>query len=105
MSSLADANDMNCAACGKGGDDLKGCTACKLVKYCNASCQRVHWPKHKKECKKRAAELHDEALFKQHPPRDECDICMLTLPLLAAEQKYHHVVGKCYATDASMQLT
>ena len=28
----------------------------------------------------RAAELHDEALFKEHPPRDECPICFLTLP-------------------------
>ena len=27
-----------CAACGKeGGDTLKACTACKLVKYCNRS--------------------------------------------------------------------
>ena len=25
-----------CAACGKGGDGLKTCNACKLVKYCNA---------------------------------------------------------------------
>ena len=35
-------NQSNCAACGKGSDDLKGCTACKLVKYCNASCKKKH---------------------------------------------------------------
>ena len=83
-----------CAACGKSGDGLKACTACKLVKYCNASCQRAHWPKHKKKCKKRAAELYDEALFKEPPPRDECDICMLTLPLDAICQKYQTCCGK-----------
>ena len=83
-----------CAACGRSGDDLKGCTSCKLVKYCNVSCQRAHWPKHKKECKKRVAELHDEALFKEPPDREECDICMLTLPLNPEEQKYQPCCGK-----------
>ena len=92
--STADDNMSKCAACGKGGDGLKACTACKLVKYCNATCQRAHWSKHKKECKKRAAELHDEALFKQPPPREECDICMLPLPIDPAEQKYQSCCGK-----------
>jgi len=95
MSKIADDDIMpKCEASGKGGDDLKGCTACKLVKYCDASCQRAHWPKHKKECKKRASELHDEALFKKPPPRDECDICMLTLPMHPSEQKYQPCCGK-----------
>ena len=94
MSSSTDGIDMKCAACDKGGEGLKACNGCKMVKYCNASCQRAHWPKHKKECKKRAAEIHDEALFKQPPPRDECDICMLLLPLNASEQKYQTCCGK-----------
>ena len=47
-----------CAACGKeGGDSLKACTACFVVKYCNRDCQISHRKQHKKECKKRAAEL------------------------------------------------
>ena len=53
-----------CANCGKGEDSsssLKACTACKLVKYCNRDCQIAH-PQHKKECRRRAAELHDEKL-------------------------------------------
>jgi hypothetical protein len=58
------------------------------------SCQRAHWTKHKKECKKRVAELHDEALFKEPPDREECDICMLTLPLNPEEQKYQPCCGK-----------
>ena len=64
--SMSTAVDMlNCAACGRGGDGLKTCTACKMVKYCNATCQKAHRPVHMKECKKRAAELRDEALFKK----------------------------------------
>jgi len=49
-----------CANCGKGeeeSDNLKTCTACKLVKYCNRDCQIAHRSQHKKACKKRAAEL------------------------------------------------
>ena len=36
----------------------------------------------------------DEALFKQPPTRGECDICMLTLPLNASEQRYQACCGK-----------
>lgn len=46
-----------CAACGKVGDNLKTCTSCKQVKYCNRDCQKLHWPKHKKECRQRSASL------------------------------------------------
>ena len=97
-SSVDDNNSMKCASCGKGGDGLKACNACKLVKYCNATCQRAHWSRHKKECKKRAAELHDEALFKEPLEREECDICMLPMPLRMSEQKYQPCCGKvlCY---------
>ena len=65
MSSTEDDNVSICANCGKEGSNLKSCTACKLVKYCNRECQIAHRPQHKKVCKKRAAELHDEKLFKQ----------------------------------------
>ena len=65
-------NDVSvCANCGKEGTDLKSCTACKLVKYCNRDCQIAHRPQHKKECRKRVAELHDEKLFKQPPPEED----------------------------------
>ena len=72
-----------CANCAKGEEsagDLKACTACMMVKYCNRDCQIAHRPQHKKACKKRAAELHDEKLFKEHPPREDCPICFLPLP-------------------------
>ena len=76
---------MRCASCGIAGGDgdisLKTCTACHLVKYCGVKCQRDHWPKHKKECKKRAAELRDEILFKQPESSHlgDCPICCLPL--------------------------
>jgi hypothetical protein len=59
---------MCCAACGIAGEDdiqLKTCTACKSVRYCSVKCQKEHRSQHKRECKKRAAELRDEILFKQ----------------------------------------
>jgi hypothetical protein len=70
-----------CAECGEEGDvSLKACKSCMLVRYCNADCQRNHWPKHKQFCKHRAAELRDEALFKDPPPKEDCPICFLPMP-------------------------
>jgi hypothetical protein len=82
VQSLNDASVHCCAECGKeeGGASLKACKACMLVRYCNADCQRNHWPKHKKECKRRAAEIRDEALFKDPPPKEDCPICFLPMP-------------------------
>ena len=39
-----------CGYCGKSGPNLKQCSACKFMKYCNVSCQRLHWKNHKEEC-------------------------------------------------------
>jgi len=86
-----------CANCGKGEDDtnsLKTCTACKMVKYCNRECQIAHRPLHKKECKKRAIELHDEALFKQPPQEEDCPICFLRMPTLESGTTYMICCGK-----------
>ena len=89
-----------CAACGKGGDDLKVCEACEQVKYCNGACKKAHWKKHKKQCRKSAAKNRDDAriiidalseemnrmvisddeLFKDPPPKEECPICLLPVP-------------------------
>ena len=80
-------NLMCCASCGIAGVDdmkLKKCTACHLVRYCSVKCQKEHRPKHKKVCKKRAAELRDEILFKQPDGSDlgDCPICCLPLRLM-----------------------
>ena len=75
-----------CANCGvAGGDDikLKKCTACHLVRYCGVKCQKEHWSQHKRACKKRAAELRDELLFKQPEGTHlgDCPICCLPVPI------------------------
>jgi hypothetical protein len=75
-----------CASCGRAEVDdikLKKCTACKVVKYCGVDCQKNHRKQHKKECKKRAAEIRDDQLFKQPEETHlgECPICCLPLPL------------------------
>ena len=92
-------NKSTCAACGKGGDDgLKICNGCRMVKYCNAICQMAHRPEHKNECKKRAAELKDEALFKKPPPRGDCDVCFEIMPLVGKGGKYQSCCGKMVCT-------
>ena len=87
-----------CANCGKGeeeSDRLKACTACKLVKYCNRECQIAHRPQHKKECRKRAAELHDEKLFAEPPSQwGDCPVCFLRIPSLHTGSKYMTCCGK-----------
>ena len=64
-----------------GGASLKICKPCMRVRYCNAACQRNHWLTHKAACKLRAAELRDEALFKDPPPKEDCPICFLPMPI------------------------
>jgi len=86
MSDESEADTLCCASCGIPECDdikLKNCTACYLVKYCSIKCQKDHRPKHKRACKKQAAELRDELLFKQPESTNlgDCPICSLPLPL------------------------
>ena len=96
-----------CAACGKEEDEdtkLKFCNACKLVKYCSRDCQANHRPQHKKACKKRAAEIYDEKLFKE-VERDECPICLLPLPGGTLTELFQSCCGKviCHGCMHSMK--
>ena len=75
-----------CASCGITAIDdikLKPCPKCDLVEYCSDECQHEHLQKHAAACKKRAAELYDEILFKQPESfhLDDCPICFLPMPL------------------------
>ena len=81
-----------CASCGIAEIDdikLKNCDDCDLVKYCCDTCQGDHRSQHKEECEKRAAELHDEILFKQPEGNyygdckyiDECSLSSLLTSL------------------------
>ena len=82
-----------CANCGK-EDANNICNKCKQVRYCNAACKKVHRSKHKKQCERRAAELHDEKLFKQPPPNEDCPICFLRIPRLKTGRRYQSCCGK-----------
>ena len=95
-----------CAACGKEGDSLKSCTACHMVKYCNRECQISHRKQHKKACKKRAAELYDEKLFKEVEP-DECPICLLPLVNGDSTETFQSCCGKviCNGCILTMKLS
>jgi hypothetical protein len=84
----AAAAEMCCASCGIAEvDDIKltKCDACDLVRYCSDKCQEDHLPKHAAICKKRAAELRDEILFRQPDSSHlgDCPICFLPLPIAA----------------------
>ena len=64
------------------------------MKYCNAACKKKHRQKHKKRCERYAAELHDEELFKQPPPKEDCPICFLRMPTLKTGWRYQSCCGK-----------
>jgi len=93
--SISTDNKSVCANCGKEGSDVTNiCNKCNMVKYCNAACKKKHRQKHKKACERRVAELHDEQLFKQPPPNEDCPICMVRLPSLTSGCTYNECCGK-----------
>ena len=89
MNTSAISNTNTCANCGKEGTDVTNtCNKCKSVMYCNAACKKKHRHKNKKECERRIAELHDEQLFTQPPPLEDCPICFLRMPYLEVREGY-----------------
>jgi len=75
-----------CASCGIAEVDevkLKECVDYDLVRYCSDECKENHKSQHKEACKKRAADLRDELLFKQSESSylGDCPICFLPMPL------------------------
>ena len=101
-------NFLECANCGKGEEssgELKLCTACKMVKYCSRDCQKAHRSQHKKECRKRAAELHNAKLFKQPPQKEDCPICFLKLPTLRTGERYESCCGNFICCGCMRAMT
>ena len=101
-------NITTCANCGKGEEEsvhLKNCNGCFLLKYCNRDCQIAHRPQHKKACKKRAAELYEERLFKDPPPREECPICMIPLPVDGNNEIFKSCCGKFICRGCWYEMT
>lgn len=62
-------DDNTCSTCGEAKAEKK-CSACKCVTYCNQTCQKMHWPTHKKFCKKMAEEVK-QALEEQLTAEEE----------------------------------
>jgi len=94
--SMADNVEENVSVCANCGKDNASniCNKCKMVMYCNAACKKKHRHKHKKQCERRVAELHDIELFKEPPPKDDCPICFLRLPYLGTGQIFMACCGK-----------
>jgi ankyrin repeat and MYND domain-containing protein 2 len=44
-----DNQQLKCTTCGEKDENVKRCSHCKNVAYCDQFCQRIHWPIHKKE--------------------------------------------------------
>ena len=82
-----------CGSCRRVGADLKTCTACRTVHYCDVSCQKAHRKAHKKRCKEIAHTKEVMEEFKANPMTEECPICMMRLPLLASEYVYQSCCG------------
>ena len=88
-----------CASCDKSATDLKRCTACKSVWYCDVACQKAHRKAHKKECKRIArglGSLRSERNIVKITPlkREDCPICMIPLPLRRADSLFKFCCGK-----------
>ncbi|XP_033731860.1 ankyrin repeat and MYND domain-containing protein 2-like isoform X2 [Pecten maximus] len=65
-----DADDI-CGTCGESYAEKK-CSACKMVRYCDSRCQKLHWPTHKKMCSKMAEEyLSIQKLKKEEEEREK----------------------------------
>jgi len=97
---------MCCASCGIPEDDeikLKECDDCDLVRYCSDACQKNHSPQHEEACKKRAAELRDELLFKQPDSSHlgDCPICMIPLKLDLSESSMQTCCSKVICDGCS----
>lgn len=93
-------SSLNCGNCGKQGNTLKKCTACKSVYYCGKACQRKAWPCHKKECKEIQAGSGGEKKWK---PTTECAICMVPLPMTGGGTEYYPCCGKIICAGCAMQ--
>ena len=73
-----------CAYCGitESKDDitLRRCNTCQLAQYCGVTCEKKHWPHHKRQCQIRAT---DRVLFQQPEGihLGECPLCFIPLPI------------------------
>jgi len=98
--SIEDDSASVCANCGKEGNsgnmnNMNTCNKCNQAKYCNAACKKKHRSKHKKQCERYLAELHDEKLFKKPPLlHKDCPICFERMPSYSTGGRYMSCCGQ-----------
>ncbi|KAL4229110.1 Ankyrin repeat and MYND domain-containing protein 2 [Mactra antiquata] len=62
--------EQDCSICSE--PDAKRCVKCKMAFYCNQTCQKLHWPTHKKFCAKLAEEyIQQEKMKEENRKREE----------------------------------
>ena len=76
-----------------------------MVKYCGLECQAAHRAIHKKACREKAKELFDEKLYAQPLRKEDCPICMITLPCCETESVYMACCGKYICNGCRYCLT
>ncbi|XP_065674225.1 ankyrin repeat and MYND domain-containing protein 2 isoform X2 [Hydra vulgaris] len=61
INGLQSADFTECCSCCGNRRSFNKCSSCKMVRYCNQSCQKLHWGTHKKFCER----LKEEFLLLQ----------------------------------------
>merc|ERR1719419_112891 len=71
---LPNQDDRICDTCGSVGAE-KRCAKCKMVSYCNATCQKIHWFTHKKFCESLALQFKKIEAAEQQMNKNGGDSC------------------------------
>jgi len=70
---MQSADFSECCTCCGDRHIFNKCSACKMVRYCNARCQKLHWSAHKNFCKLLREQYEEkvriEKLEKEHEER------------------------------------
>ena len=91
-----------CAQCGQEltKQDGSKCSGCKMVHYCNAECQRIHWKEHKVACKVVQNQKKD-AKRKQTLPREVCATPLLVKVTQFVPMEHSHTLGTGIVTKVN----
>ena len=111
---MSDDSSCCCASCGIAEIDeikLVPCDDCDLVRYCSDECRETHISEHEEACRKRAAELRDELLFKQPESchLGDCPICCVPLSIDPMKSNMHCCCSKlicngCYCANIRREI-
>jgi hypothetical protein len=96
----------SCANCGQEETDakLKGCAACKLVKYCSKDCQVSHRSRHKRRARNELLSYMKRRCSGSRQGEMTVPFAFVCCPKLIREEVKHIglVAGKLFAADVVM---